>query len=463
MASRAIIAIGSNLGDRHGNLLAAYRRLRSSQIGEIVSTSGLYETAPEYVLDQPKFLNGALHLKTTLQPLPLLRALKALEKDIGRVAGQRWGPRLIDLDLIMYDDRVLEDITDPDIPLVVPHPRMQERDFVLRPLVDLCPNVVHPTLGLSMTELLHKLDEKSRSPSDRGARVVPIRRCSGDSSRDTPMWDISTASRIMGILNVTPDSFSDGGQHNESVKQAVAHAFLMAKEGADIIDVGGESTRPGASEVSVQEELDRVVPVIEALREAEFPLPLSIDTRRAHVASAAIDAGASIVNDVSGGTYDPCMLETVAAMGVPFIAMHMRGTSSTMSSMTDYDAAGGVVKGVISELGNISSAAKAAGIPKWLHILDPGLGFAKKPQQSLLLLQNLKTISEATRLPLLVGASRKGFIGYCTGVKDASERDWGSVAAACWAVSNGACILRVHNVAATKQAVSVIDAIRNAS
>ena len=271
---------------------------------------------------------------------------------------------------------------------------------------------------------------------------------------------------MMGILNVTPDSFSDGGKYSGSVSAAVAHAKLMVAAGVDIIDVGGQSTRPGAGMLSRGEECERVIPVLRALHEdpCTANIPLSVDTFYADVAEAAVEAGATMVNDVSGGTLDPGMFKKVAELGVPYVLMHMRGTPMTMQSKenTAYDDVVSDVAAVLQESGE---RAVRAGIEPWRLVLDPGLGFAKTADGNLKLIAQLGRLQGMMRpplrgLPLLAGPSRKGFLGKLTGKKEAEERDWATVAASALCVQQGAAIIRAHNVAAVVDAVRVADAVR---
>jgi dihydropteroate synthase len=248
----------------------------------------------------------------------------------------------------------------------------------------------------------------------------------------------------MGILNVSPDSFA-GGTEIATIERG---ASMMA-EGAVILDVGGESTRPGAEPVSVDVEQARVIPVIKGL--AALGAHISIDTRNASTMRAALDAGASIVNDVSALAHDVGSAAVIAAAGCHVVLMHSRGTPQTMMGLTQYDD---VIKDVAAELGDRVRCAEAAGIARDKIILDPGLGFAKTAAQSLEL---LRRVGELRRLgfPLLVGASRKSFIGQLSGEQEPARRVAGSVAAALFAASQGAAILRVHDVADTAQALKV--------
>ena len=266
-----------------------------------------------------------------------------------------------------------------------------------------------------------------------------------------PTWAGLTLDRprIMGILNVTPDSFSDGGAHTDPIAAGLA----MAADGADIIDVGGESTRPGAPAVLPQEEQSRVLPVIRAL--ADAGLLVSVDTRNASTMRAALAAGATIINDVSGLTHDPGAAAVVAEHGCPVVLMHMRGTPATMNAQARYTD---VVQEVKAELAARVQAALAAGIAPRQIVLDPGIGFAKLAPQSIALLRGL---SELTGLgyKLLVGVSRKSFIEHVSGEPDPTRRLGGSLAAALFAIMQGASILRVHDVRETAQALRVWQAL----
>ncbi len=261
---------------------------------------------------------------------------------------------------------------------------------------------------------------------------------------------------IMGVLNVTPDSFSDGGKFH-TVDAALAQSAKMVAAGADILDIGGESTKPGAAPVDEQIELMRVIPVIEAIRKHPNigEIPISIDTTKAVVAQAAILAGADIVNDVSGGKFDPQMLPTVGRLGIPYILMHMRGTPATMSQMTDYVD---VVEEVYNFLQVQIDRAVECGIDRSQIIIDPGIGFAKKYQQSIELIRQLDRFATLD-LPLLIGVSRKSFIGKILDRSDPNERLWGTAAACCAAVARGADIMRVHDVAEMVDVCRVADVL----
>ena len=543
---RAYVAVGSNLGNRYDNIRNALRQL--ARVGEdddegdfvrVVKTSFLYETAPMYVTDQPKFLNGAVEVETNLEPRTLLSRLKRIERDLGRYnsttsAVVRNGPRPIDLDILLYEKKphpnkkaqnehpphrlqLYEPVVVEDDNLTVPHPAMQEREFVLVPLLDAGgPRLMHPRLNATVAGMLRILLRKNHRrdgdgddnnnnnspPSLSVARVLPL-------PRDRVLHLNPRTTIVMGVLNVTPDSFSDGGlYYNDengaddsaaAVDAAVAHAAAMVRQctavgggsnngvGALIIDVGGESTRPGAEEVAAEAEIRRTIPVIRAIRDrVSEDVAVSIDTRRAEVARAAVEAGADLVNDVSGGMHDPDMFRTVSELGVPMVIMHSRGTPATMQSMTFRTTTAAASCGRCrAALAERSREAERAGVYRWLQVVDPGIGFAKDLDGNLDLLRNLRSVRAATgNLPLLLGTSRKGFLGELSGVDDPKRRDPGTIASCVTALCldrlaasvsassgdttasddaslfGGSCtILRVHNVADTKQAVMVMDAI----
>ncbi|MBD2306928.1 dihydropteroate synthase [Chroococcidiopsis sp. FACHB-1243] len=258
---------------------------------------------------------------------------------------------------------------------------------------------------------------------------------------------------IMGVLNVTPDSFSDGGEFDRP-SAALEQAQRLVAAGADIIDIGGQSTRPGAIEVSVAEELERVLSVVQLLRPA-ISVPISVDTTRAAVARAAIASGADIVNDISGGVFDPEMLATVAKLGVPIVLMHMRGTPQTMQQLTDYED---LIREIYQVLESRVAKAIASGIDPDRIIIDPGIGFAKKYHQSIEILRRLSEF-RALNCPILVGASRKSFIGHILEQPDPKARVWGTAAACCGAIANGADIVRVHDVKEMHDVCRVADVL----
>jgi dihydropteroate synthase len=258
------------------------------------------------------------------------------------------------------------------------------------------------------------------------------------------IFDWGNRTHVMGVLNVTPDSFSDGGAF-QTVQAATIRAVEMVAAGVDMIDIGGESTKPGAIPVDAATELARVIPVIEAIRQHPDigQIPISIDTTKSTVAQAAIVAGGDLINDVSGGAFDSQMFAIVAQLGVPYVMMHMRGTPTTMQQMTDYQD---IVAEIIAFFEIQIDRAIQSGINRSQIIIDPGIGFAKTYHQSIELIRQLEKF-QVLELPLLVGVSRKSFIGKILDQPDPTQRLWGTAAACCAAIANGADILRVHDVA----------------
>jgi dihydropteroate synthase len=265
--------------------------------------------------------------------------------------------------------------------------------------------------------------------------------------------NLGERTHVMGVLNVTPDSFSDGGRFFDA-ERAVEQGLAMAQDGADIIDVGGESTRPYSERISEEEELARVIPVIEQLRK-EVRIPLSIDTLKARVAREALRAGASLVNDISALRFDPAMTSVAAEAKVPLILMHMKGTPDSMQEKPEY---GNLIQEIIGFLEAAVGRAVQGGVRKEMVIVDPGIGFGKTFDHNLEILRELGRFHSIGR-PLLVGSSRKAFIGHILS-RPAQERDTGTMAAVAASAMNGAHIVRVHDVKRAVETVKVIDAIK---
>jgi len=304
-----------------------------------------------------------------------------------------------------------------------------------------------PTVEVSLDDLEKWADRTGTRPALEAWRLA--------ATSPRPTWaglDLGTP-RLMGVVNVTPDSFYDGGRHAASAT-AIAHGRQLAAEGADLIDIGGESTRPGADAVSPAEELARVEPVLSALRGVAL---LSIDTRKAAVMDRALTAGAAIVNDVSALTFDPASLATAATRACPIVLMHALGDPKTMQDAPRYDD---VVLDVYDYLAARIAACERQGIPRARLVIDPGIGFGKTLEHTLDLLRHM-TLFHGLGCALLVGVSRKSLIGRIAGAASPEERLPGSLALALWLVGQGIQILRVHDVAATRQALIVWSRVKS--
>lgn len=427
MNEQIFIGLGTNLGERKQNLRTAIASLERAGV-RVRAVSALYETAPWGVTDQPDFLNLCLAVRTEREPRALLALLKQIEEEMGREPAARWGPRLIDLDLLFYGKRVLAEEG-----LAVPHPRLAERAFVLAPLADIAPDWQHPQSGKRMRQLLAAVDRE-------GVRRLPL-----------PLeWGRRTF--VMGILNVTPDSFSGDGvlQREEDVLvQAVAQARQFVADGADIVDIGGESTRPGSTPVSTGEELTRVIAVVEAVR-AAVAVTISVDTYRAAVAEAALAAGADWINDVWALRMDEQMGPLVAAAGCPIVLMHNRSRPKDVAQEARLGgryvgvAYDDLIADVKRELQESVDLALAEGIDVENIIIDPGVGFGKTVSQNVQLIDELDQFRE-TGYPLLLGTSRKSFIGYTLDLPP-QERMEGTAATVAIGIDRGADIVRVHDV-----------------
>jgi dihydropteroate synthase/2-amino-4-hydroxy-6-hydroxymethyldihydropteridine diphosphokinase len=435
--ARVYLALGSNLGSRLVNLRAVEAALAPAV--RILRASPVYETAPFGYADQPAFLNQVLEAETELAPADLLALAKQVEAALGREVTFRNGPRQIDVDILFYAGLVLDAAG-----LQIPHPRMRGRAFVLRPLADLIPAFIHPVVGETVASL---------AAETSAADVWPYKGLA-----------FGRKTYVMGILNVTPDSFSGDGlmQSGDPLESALAQARAFNAAGADLLDVGGESTRPGSQPVSVEEELARVLPVVRALA-GETNAVISVDTSKALVAQECLRAGADWINDVWGLRADPALAAVCARAGAPVVLMHNR---SNPASAEVRERLGGRYVGmkyanlladVKSELMESVALARAAGVLERSIILDPGIGFGKTVEQNLELIDRLGEI-RALGFPLLLGPSRKSFIGYTLDLPPA-ERLEGTAAAAAVGIARGADIIRVHDVLPLARVARMTDAI----
>ncbi|KAL8923126.1 MAG: hypothetical protein Q9208_004810 [Pyrenodesmia sp. 3 TL-2023] len=422
-----------------------------------------------YKTDQPPFVNGVCEIETAMSPPRLLHQLQDIETSLGRVKTVANGPRTIDLDILTYEDRIV------DIPwLQIPHPRITEREFVLRPLCDIVPHSFLPPpntlLDFSSQLAVLPFNPDPLSPQTPLTRAVRPSNTPDTTLSDSPPKPIITSTlptrktHLMAILNLTPDSFSSDGLHTPTFSPSALLPTLrsLLTHSVTILDIGGESTRPHATPLSPSDELARVLPTIQYIRSLpEFnPLLLCIDTYHASVARACIAAGADIVNDISAGQLDPDMLPTVAELGCTYIMMHMRGTPETMNTLATYPA--GVIEGIATELTARVQEAMAAGIRRWRLILDPGIGFAKTGDQNLEVLRKLPELRDREGLkglPWCVGVSRKAFVGKVTGAAEMGERVWGTAGAVAASVQGGADVVRVHDWGEMGKVVRMADAV----
>jgi dihydroneopterin aldolase/2-amino-4-hydroxy-6-hydroxymethyldihydropteridine diphosphokinase/dihydropteroate synthase/2-amino-4-hydroxy-6-hydroxymethyldihydropteridine diphosphokinase/dihydropteroate synthase len=453
------IALGTNLGVRSRNIATAIDEIRA--LSNVRHVSFLYETPAAYVTDQPAFLNCVISVDTDLKPLPLLSALKAIEEKMGREPTFRFGPRIIDLDIIWMGEQVLVD--EPE--LTIPHASMHERAFVLVPLLDICPsNQIHPKFRKSLADFASELPKKDISEV---RRVIPI---PIDQKREMCLLvDDKAPTTLMGILNATPDSFSDGRIHQNplTVEETVESWIQLPKLHQIIIDIGGESTKPDAAPVPVQEELTRVLPVIAAVQKVcrdftvDHQFPMSIDTQKLEVFEQAFSLGCGILNDVGAVSrfYRDRALHEAFALQVRktkavWVVMHGRGNSTTMNSLANYEV-GHVTDSIASEMLPVIKSILEMGVLPWQIIVDPGVGFAKRGEQNVELLRNLSVMKDMLgHFPLLVGASRKRFMSTIIGREQDTpkSRDSAFLGIVSPLISAGTNILRVHDIAATNDA-----------
>lgn len=499
------IGFGSNQGDATKNINDALALLESYG-NTIIATSSMYISKPMYVVDQPDFVNGVVKIQTKQSPSDLLELLKSIEyKSLGRVKHFANGPRSIDLDILLYDDATINTES-----LTVPHKLMLDRTFVLQPLCELIkPDFIHPIsaepIHDHLQQLLKTIPEESVQSSNKLVQIVPIPLV--PIHKNCLVFDLidkKSKMLIMGILNVTPDSFSDGGD-NVEVEIALTNAMKLVEDGANIIDIGGVSTRPGSDEISEQEELSRIIPILKVIKSNEFfkDTLISIDTYRSEVARQCLEVGAHIINDVSMGMHDSKMFQVIAQYGCPYVLSHTRGNSKQMSEMTVYEdnVNEDIIEiltdpktGVINQIENPQTRAllnsicreqalqllKAfkAGVKKWQIILDPGIGFAKNLPQNLTILKHASLIKKYSMivnekhdrqvvdnyvsfngLPTLVGVSRKKFLGTLNHETDPKHRDTSTNATTMVCLQQQIDIIRVHNTQETKKTLTIGEAI----
>eukprot|EP00388_Colpodella_angusta_P006149 GDKJ01018425.1.p1 GENE.GDKJ01018425.1~~GDKJ01018425.1.p1 ORF type:complete len:504 (+),score=70.28 GDKJ01018425.1:30-1514(+) len=483
------LGLGSNLGGkRRIEFIEKALFLLKKRIGPLKNSSCLYQSKPIGIVENSRpenFLNCAVLLETQLEPQIALNEIKKIERDLGRnsvvqvINGERiYSSRTIDIDILMWNDNVI-DLTDTSgRHLTVPHPRLQHRDFVLQPLFDINPGLVHPLLKKNVSEMCSAVGELSASFPNRMFPIADNLLPLGSPRQSNYSLPLNTnlpfETQVMGILNITPDSFSDGCSNYLCPNEIERRVQNLIMKKVDIIDIGGESTRPGSKIPPVEEELERVCNAVRIAKKVAGPsVCISIDTRRAKVAKEALSLGAHLINDVSGGEFDSEMMEVVTnhqdeeGRCASMCIMHMRGTTDTMNALTDYEEEGGVINTVSSYLKKRIDDFTKNGLPRWRIIADPGLGFAKNTIQNIQLVANMDKWASSLTTPVLIGHSRKRFIRDIIGengpYKPSSMSAYaGSVLAAEVSAIGGAEIIRVHDVAETKSALRMSQEIRKA-
>ncbi len=420
-----ILGLGSNLGDREMFFGTAIRALEQQQVLKNIARSAVYESDALMPEGAPEswnipFLNMAIGGETSLAPLDLLRAIKAIEAEMGRKPDHAfWGPREIDIDILTY-----ENVTMAEDTLHIPHRFIAERPFALLPLLDIAPNWAFPD-GRKGTDVANTFPNPM--PCNTHKKI---------------------STQCVGILNITPDSFSDGNLYLKP-EEAVHHAQQMVNDGARVIDIGAESTRPGATPLRPDEEWRRLKPVLEALQKYGLSAQISVDTRHAGTAAKALELGAAWINDVSGLS-TPAMLDAVKHSTCKLVLMHNLGVPASKDFLLPDDV--DVIATLIAWFNEKIKYCEDAGIARSRLILDPGIGFGKTAEQSL---QLIKRVSElkALGLPLLYGHSRKSFLAMLT-QKPASERDAETALITGYLAANKVDYVRVHHVALNREAIT---------
>lgn len=431
-----ILGLGSNLGDSLNNLRLAVQLLQKSRVIKMVKISPVYSSSAllsayaPLVWDKP-YLNVALSCQSSLDPLALLAIIKQIEKQLGREENQRWAPRVIDIDILAWGEYQTDQAM-----LQIPHPELEKRPFALWPLLDLLPEWKHPQRDLS--HLLNQWGSRFSGQAPFSTRQLPHR---------------LFGTQLVGILNVTPDSFSDGGQF-VNVSEALAQAEKLASDGAEILDIGAESTRPGAKPVSPEDEWYRLTPILSALRDSKARWPikpkLSVDTRHYQVAEKALALGIDWINDVSGFA-DSKMRELAVKNSVKCVVMHNLGVPVDKNKVLSSDP--NICQQVLEWAEQRFNQLISAGVAPEQLIFDIGIGFGKTASQSAYLLKNVNYFRRLD-CALLVGHSRKSFLSLMTD-KVGVERDFETALLSYQLAVHHIDYLRVHNVALNTRAVNM--------
>ncbi|WEL38348.1 dihydropteroate synthase [Encephalitozoon hellem] len=445
----AYICVGSNMGDKVGNIHSGLKLLKECGV-EIVDTSFLYLSGyqGDGEVSDREFVNAGVKIRTLHSASSLLRVVKGIEERVGRMKARGTDDRKIDLDIVFYEDLVVDSRD-----LVIPHPRLHLREWVLRPLADIDPFFMDPLWKMSVRCLLEGCLRKIDLRASVGLDVermpfVGVERVMWLGSK-LYRWGSLGSTLVMGILNVTPDSFSDGGCYL-SLCDARKRFIEMVEQGADIVDIGGVSTRPGAASVDVEEEYSRVIPVLEDVRKIDKDAIISIDTTSARIARECLRRGANLINTTLHADGMAEMYEVVADLSVPIVLMHSRGTPRTMGSLVSSARGQSLLEEVSKETNDILMEARRSGVYRWNIILDPGIGFAKTPMQSVEVMSGYHRHHPFSSYPCLVGHSRKSFIekvglsvpGDC--VHPATL--WGTLGGTSMLCRSKTFIVRVHDV-----------------
>lgn len=432
-----ILSLGTNLGDSLNNLrlglqlLQKSRKIAPLQISPLYSSSALLPAYAPVAWNRP-FLNLAVACETDLSPLEVLKLIKQIERQLGREENQRWAPRIIDIDILAWDNCLIDQIG-----LKIPHTELLSRPFALWPLLDLWPDWQHPSAEL--TELLQRWGSRYTGESAPcGTKQLPHR---------------LEGSALVGILNVTPDSFSDGGKFI-TVSSALAQAEKLVREGAEVLDIGAESTRPGATPVLPETEWRLLNPVLTALKEQckqwVFKPKISIDTRHSIVAEKAMQLGIDWINDVSGFV-DPNMRALAAGTSLKCVVMHNLGVPAQKNVVLASHP--NICEQILDWTEQRFDELFDAGVDANQLIFDIGIGFGKTSQQSIFLLKNIKQFRRLN-CPILVGHSRKSFLNLIT-EKPFSDRDFETAMVSYQLAAQGVNYLRVHNVGLNSEAIAM--------
>jgi dihydroneopterin aldolase/2-amino-4-hydroxy-6-hydroxymethyldihydropteridine diphosphokinase/dihydropteroate synthase len=478
----AYLALGSNLGNRIGNINKSCKILTELKIGKIQKTSQIYESPcldenNSIVLEENKFLNSVIKIETSLSPMDLLLKIKEVENIFKRKPKKNYyEEREIDIDILLYNDDIIM-TENENLKLQIPHPRLKDRLFVLKPILDIDPDmkIQKKDVKVMLKELLNNLNKNNKIDVEKINFYDEIDYLHKTlnfviNENQEVTFDLAKKSLLMGIVNCTPDSFS-GGQLKSNTKDdyfRILEKLIENKDNLDIIDIGGESTRPGADLIDSKEEVHRLIPLIQLIRSNSSLKNkiISVDTRKAMVAKECLKLGANIINDVSGGMYDENMSDVISNFNCKYVLMHSRANPNIMmnSEFLKYSSdIENTVKVISKELIDRLNSFKNLNFQKrnildWDILLDPGLGFSKTLEQNFNIIKNLDFLKKRFPNTLLLGHSRKKFIQK-TLSKEAHQTFVGDIVISAIGISKGANILRVHDYDLQKDTLTMSDTI----